>query len=77
MRQVTLKIPELMFVVGTRVMIGVGVGLLAAGKLRERPRKAIAAALILVGVASTVPVVMTLRSRLQPAALPEPALEQA
>lgn len=73
MRQVTLKIPELMFVVGTRVMIGVGVGLLAAEKLRERPRKAIAATLILIGAVSTVPVILTLRSRLQPAELPEPA----
>lgn len=75
MRQVTLKIPELMFVVGTRVMIGVGVGLLAAEKLRERPRKAIAATLILIGAVSTVPVILTLRSRLQAGELPEPALQ--
>jgi hypothetical protein len=50
-------IPEIMLVAGTRVALGVGVGLLLSDRLNEDQRKAAGWALLAVGVLTTIPIV--------------------
>jgi len=52
-RQLTLA--EIMLIAGTRVALGVGIGLLLSSKLGHRERKAAGLALTLVGALTTVP----------------------
>ena len=52
-RRVT--IPELMLIGGTRVALGIGIGLLLTGKLSEDQRKAVGWAMLLVGAITTIP----------------------
>ncbi len=50
-------IPEMMLVAGTRVALGVGVGLLISNQLNEDQRKAAGWALLAVGVLTTIPII--------------------
>ena len=50
-------IPEIVLIAGTRVALGVGVGLLISDRLNEDQRKAAGWALLAVGVLSTIPIV--------------------
>jgi hypothetical protein len=52
-----LTIPENMLIAGTRVALGVGVGLLISDRLNEDQRKAAGWALLAVGVLTTIPIV--------------------
>ena len=52
-RKVTL--PEMMLVAGTRLFLGVGIGLLAAGYCSETQRLAIGWTLVIIGVLITIP----------------------
>ena len=52
-----LTIPEIMLIAGTRVALGVGVGLLISDQLNEDQRKAAGWALLAVGVLTTIPIV--------------------
>ncbi len=58
MKESTLTIPDLALIAGTRIALGVGIGLLLAGKLGEDHRKGAGWALLAVGVVTTVPLVM-------------------
>ena len=58
MREKRLTIPEIMLIGGTRVALGLGLGLLIADKLNRDARKAAGWALVAVGVLSTVPLAM-------------------
>lgn len=58
MRDRTLTIPELMFVVGTRAAFAAGVALLLAGKLSDKQRRMIGTTLVAIGAVTTVPAVM-------------------
>lgn len=58
MRNVKLSMPEVALIAGTRVALGAGLGLLLAGQLSRKERKAAGTALTLVGVISTVPLLM-------------------
>jgi hypothetical protein len=55
MKNVVLSVPTFAFVVGTRVALAAGVGLLVAERLPAPRRRAIGAALIALGAATTVP----------------------
>ena len=55
-----LSIPQLLFIIGTRAMLGAGVALLAGGRLSERTRRRAGLTLALVGAASTIPAVRIL-----------------
>ena len=57
MKERLLTIPEIMLVAGTRVALGIGIGLLVAPKLSRDARKGAGCALLAVGVISTVPIV--------------------
>ena len=55
--QRAFTIPEIMLVAGTRVALGVGVGLLLSDRLNKDQRKAAGWALLAVGVLTTIPIV--------------------
>ena len=55
MADLTLTLPELVLIVGTRAILGIGLGLLLAERMTERQRKAIGWTLLSVGVVTTVP----------------------
>ena len=52
-----LTIPEIMLIGGTRVALGIGLGLLISDRLNEDQRKAAGWALLAVGVLTTIPIV--------------------
>jgi hypothetical protein len=51
-----LTIPEIMLIAGTRVALGVGLGLLISDRLNKDQRKGAGWALLAVGVLSTIPI---------------------
>jgi hypothetical protein len=55
-----LTLAEIMLIAGTRVALGVGIGLLLSSKLTSDQRKAVGVALTLVGGLTTVPLAMNL-----------------
>lgn len=55
MKKVKLSRPLFGFVVATRAMLGVGIGLLAADRIGRRHRRKIGAALIAIGALATIP----------------------
>lgn len=50
-------IPEVMLVAGTRVALGIGIGLLISDRLTKDQRKGAGLALLAVGIVTTVPLV--------------------
>jgi len=55
MKSIELPLPLLGAVVGTRAMLGAGIGLLAAEALSHSQRKAIGWTLVAIGALSTIP----------------------
>ena len=53
-----LSIAEILLIAGTRVALGVGIGLLISGRLNRDQRKAAGLALTLVGGLTTIPLAM-------------------
>lgn len=49
--------PEIVLLAGTRVALGVGIGLLISDRLNKDQRKAAGWALLAVGVMTTIPIV--------------------
>ncbi len=62
MKEITLRVPDIMLLAGTRVALGVGIGLLVATKLNERARRGAGWALLAVGALTTVPIVLNVRA---------------
>jgi hypothetical protein len=60
MRERGLTIPEIILLGGTRVALGVGVGLLIAGKLNDDRRKGAGVALTIVGALTTIPILINI-----------------
>jgi hypothetical protein len=56
-------IPEIILIAGTRVALGVGVGLLLSDRLNEDQRKAAGWALLAVGVLSTIPILRSVLAK--------------
>jgi len=57
MKERNLTLPEIGLIAGTRVALGVGIGLLISDRLNKDQRKAAGWALFGVGVLTTVPIV--------------------
>ena len=55
MRDLSMTLPELVLLVGTRAALGVGLGLLLGDRLPQSQRKAVGWTLLLVGAVTTVP----------------------
>ena len=62
-RKVT--IPELMLIGGTRVALGLGIGLLIKDKLNKDQRQAAGLALLIVGAVTTIPLAIEVLSKKQ------------
>ncbi|HZC43291.1 MAG TPA: hypothetical protein VE195_03895 [Acidobacteriaceae bacterium] len=54
----TFTLPEIMLLAGTRVALGVGLGLLLSTKLDNNQRRAAGLALAFVGAVTTIPLAM-------------------
>ena len=63
MKKAALTLPEIMLIAGTRVIGGVGIGLLLADMIREDKRKKIGWRLFLVGAISTIPLAIDVFSK--------------
>ena len=55
MKSVEITVPEIGLIAGTRGLLGAGVGLLMAEKLKPERRKTVGWTLFLVGALSTIP----------------------
>ena len=58
MKERTLTIPEIGLIAGTRIALGVGIGLLISNRINKDQRKAAGIALLVVGALTTVPIVL-------------------
>jgi Na+-driven multidrug efflux pump len=63
MKTVNLSRPLFGFVVATRAILGVGIGLLVADRLGRRRRRRVGAALAAIGVLSTIPAALAIFRR--------------
>jgi multisubunit Na+/H+ antiporter MnhB subunit len=59
MRNVSLKMPQLGLIAGTRVALGIGIGLLLSGKLHRKQRRKVGLTLLSIGGLSTIPLAVT------------------
>lgn len=57
-KNLVLNVPTFGFVVMTRALLGVGIGLLASERFSPEQRRAIGLTLVAVGVATTIPAAM-------------------
>ena len=55
MKQLVITLPMFGFIAGTRVALGLGIGLLVAGRFAVDRRRAAGALLVVAGAAATVP----------------------
>jgi hypothetical protein len=62
-KTISLKVPEVGFIAGTRFALGMGVGLLAAGKMDRHQRERMGWSLVAAGVVSTVLIAKHIISR--------------
>ena len=60
MRRISLRVPEIGFIAGTRAALGAGIGLLLADRLNRRQRRKVGRMLVAIGAVTTVPVVVKL-----------------
>ena len=60
MKRLDLPAPAFFFIVGTRAILGTGVGLLLADKLGRRKRHKLGATLVGVGALTTIPALIAL-----------------
>ena len=60
MREHRVTVPELALVAGTRGMLGLGIGLLLAGRMSYDRRHTVGWTLLLIGAASTIPLALRL-----------------
>jgi hypothetical protein len=58
-----LTLPELGLLAGTRVALGIGIGLLLSGRLSDDQRKGAGSALMIMGALTTIPLVIGLISQ--------------
>jgi hypothetical protein len=63
MKNVVLSMPMLGFVVGTRIALAAGLGLLLSNKIPEARRRAIGLTLVSIGAVTTIPAAMAVFRR--------------
>jgi len=62
-RSVSLRIPEIGFIAGTRGALGAGLGLLVADRLNHRQQKRLGWVLLTIGAVTTVPIIVNVIRR--------------
>jgi hypothetical protein len=73
MQKYPVTLEEIAVIGGTRAALGAGIGLLLAGKIDQRHRRAVGWTLVAVGALSTLPLILrVLRSRVKVEDEPEP-----
>ena len=65
MKQVVLPLPTFAFTVATRAALGLGVGLLVSERIPVSRRRRIGGALVALGAATTLPILMRVRRSLR------------
>jgi hypothetical protein len=65
MKKIDLSFPQLLFIIGTRVALAAGVGLLLSEKLPSRRRRPVGLTLVALGALTTLPSVLFVRRGLQ------------
>ncbi|MGH9141097.1 MAG: hypothetical protein ACRD2I_08145 [Vicinamibacterales bacterium] len=73
MSTLVLDVPDFGFIVGTRAALAAGIGILIGDKLSEERRRVVGVTLVLVGVVTTIPAVMSLARGLRPSRRSEAA----
>ncbi|HKB09433.1 MAG TPA: hypothetical protein VKD69_02225 [Vicinamibacterales bacterium] len=63
MKELVLDVPTFAFVVATRAALGVGIGLLMAGRLSSDRRRRVGGALVAMGAATTIPAAIAVARR--------------
>jgi len=58
MRRISLRVPEIGFIAGTRAALGAGLGLLLADKLNRRQRRKVGRVLLAIGAVTTAPILV-------------------
>ena len=58
-----VSIPEIAVFAATRGLVGVGAGLLLAGKFGRKKRKTVGWSMLLSGIASTIPIAIHLKHK--------------
>lgn len=58
MNKLALSVPTFGFVVGTRMALAVGIGLLLSSRLTESQRRVVGFTLVAIGTATTIPAAM-------------------
>ena len=58
MRETKVSLPELGLVAMTRIILGVGIGLLISRRMDDRESKSVGLALTVVGALSTIPIAL-------------------
>lgn len=66
MRQTRFSLPELGLVAGTRLALGIGVGLLVSDRVHPDVRRAVGWTLVAVGAITTVPLALDVLARSEP-----------
>jgi putative Mn2+ efflux pump MntP len=64
-KSVTLMLPEIGMIALTRGALGVGIGLLLSNSLDKEERQSAGLALVAVGVLTTIPLLLRLRSAMK------------
>ncbi|HXS95949.1 MAG TPA: hypothetical protein VN736_15190 [Candidatus Limnocylindrales bacterium] len=72
MKEKTLTIPELVLLVGTRVALGIGIGLLVSDRLNKDQRKAAGWTFFGLGALTTIPLVLEIAGKPSPSEKPVP-----
>lgn len=62
MMQKIATVPDVILIAGTRVALGVGIGLLVSKRLREEAREGAGWALLAIGALTTIPLALKLRT---------------
>jgi len=75
MRIIALDIPTFGFIVSTRALIGVGIGLLLAERLPTPQRRTAGAVMLAVGALATIPAVRAIRHSFHNDAEPDETLD--
>ncbi|MEA3209555.1 MAG: hypothetical protein QOE70_2612 [Chthoniobacter sp.] len=65
MKTVTLTLPELFLLVGTRAMLGAGIALLIAQRLNDAQRQTAGTVLTAIGLLTTVPLAFEVLGKTQ------------
>jgi len=63
MKTFDLPVPAFFFIVGTRALLGAGIGLLVADKLDRKCRRGVGATLVILGALTTIPAAFLLFGR--------------